>query len=89
MMLGMFYEREITEEEYEHLAKLKYRNPMSVRKIKVGGVYAPYTIGQIEIMHYVQKLEDKYKFCKEDRVANIFEDGGIQFHMNNIDGWHP
>ena len=85
MMEGLFYEREITDEEYEKLAKIKYHNPMSERKIKVGGVYAPFTIGQIELFHYLQKLEDKYKISKDDRMANIFEDGGIQFRMTNVD----
>ena len=84
-MEGMFYEREITDEEYKKLAKIKYQNPMAERKIKVGGVYAPFTIGQIELFHYLQKLEDKYKISKGDRMANIFEDGGIQFRMTNVD----
>lgn len=85
MMEGLFYEREITDEEYKKLAQIKYQNPMSERKIKVGGVYAPFTIGQIELFHYLQKLEDKYKISKTDRMANIFEDGGIQFRMTNVD----
>lgn len=85
MMEQLFYEREITDEEYKKLAKIKYQNPMSERKIKVGGVYAPFTIGQIELFHYLQKLEDKYKISKDDRMANIFEDGGIQFRMTNVD----
>ncbi len=84
-MEELFYEREITDEEYKKLAKIKYQNPMAEKKIKVGGVYAPFTIGQIELFHYLQKLEDKYKISKDDRMANIFEDGGIQFRMTNID----
>jgi len=88
-MLNMFYERKITDEEFEKLDNIKNHNPMAVRRVKVGDTFAPFTVGQIELFHYIQKLEDKYQFCKEDRIANIFEDRGIQFHMNNIDGWHP
>lgn len=90
-MLGMFYYRQISPGELKLLIRnQEWRtNPKIIRRIRVGGVDSPYTVDEIEYLHFIQKLEDKYKLCQEDRVANIFVDGEMQFHMNNIDGWHP
>ncbi len=95
-MLGMFYEKKFSRGELRHIRKIQEwrHNPNINRRIKVGGEILPMTVDDFELIHALQKLEDRYKDAPEDKLKDIDEDlksgeGIIIFHLNNINGWHP
>ena len=55
--------------------------------IKSIGTKAPMSL--VRFIRHIEKLEKKYAHHEDDRLKEIFGDGGIIFHLNNIDGWHP
>jgi len=92
-MLGMFYERKCTTEEVATLITLRRqhgRSPSST--FKFSNVELKTSKGMMALarwIRFVQKLEDKYAFHPDDKLAEVFGDNMIKFHLNNIDGWHP
>lgn len=102
-MLSMFYKKKITNEELSEARILQRRlsngpgftmNYWDDRKrgdltlVKTIKTNNP-QMALVRFMHFIQGLEDKYQICKEDRINEVFSDGWAQFHLNNIDGWHP
>jgi hypothetical protein len=51
------------------------------------GTKGPMSI--VRFIRHIQKIETKYAHHPDDRIKEIFGDGGAVFHLNNIDGWHP
>lgn len=114
-MIGLFYERKITNEEISqiHILSKKaksgpnfrasfwddsYQNPEEVDSLldafkegvkHIGTIETKSPMSLVRYINFMQKLEDKYQFHKDDRIHTVYADGGIEFHMNNIDGWHP
>ncbi len=53
------------------------------------GVKTKAPMALARFIRYLEKLEKKYQHHEDDYLKEIFGDGGIIFHLNNIDGWHP
>ena len=40
-------------------------------------------------IRHIEKIEKRYAHHEDDRIKEVFGDGGTVFHLNNINGWHP
>ncbi len=43
----------------------------------------------VRYIRHIEKIEKRYALHEDDRIKEVFGDGGAVFHLNNIDGWHP
>ena len=57
----------------QHLKTIETKGPMAL----------------VKFVNHIQKIETRYAHHIDDRLKEIFGDGGAIFHLNNIDGWHP
>ena len=97
----MVYERKISTEEVANiiiLRKAYEKSNMSrfsfwddrginMQHVKTIGTKGP--VALVRLVNALQKIETRYALHPDDRIKEIFGDGGAEFHLNNINGWHP
>jgi hypothetical protein len=55
--------------------------------IKSIATKAPMSLARF--IRHIESIEKKYAHHEDDRIKEVFGDGGAVFHLNNINGWHP
>lgn len=62
-------------------------NTGNLQHLKTIGTKGPMAL--VRFVNHIQKIETRYAHHTDDRLKEVFGDGGVVFHLNNIDGWHP
>ena len=67
------YERLIPSAWIDRANRAFIDNPMMSRREKVGEIYAPLSIGQMEQLNFAEKLEEEFRDFKEDTLQGLDE----------------